>query len=232
MGMPSRHISPQSFDEILSELGDDPAIPDPHGIRKSKPLKSGAVDPSTQNENSIRPDSFIRLNSFQELKKFSGFFTLIACVIGVIMALFLGYESLKTHSKATVEDAQRQISELKKELAILYDEVQDYREDLYEEIEILEVSIHSLKENKAKTKIILKPQAIPYEPELRRWRFLGASQMGNSHRALFHTGNGSSSFEKGMIVLGDWRLSHIEKDMANLTHPQGKSLVLKAFKSE
>ena len=32
--MPSCHISSQSFDDILSELGDDPAIPDPHGIRK------------------------------------------------------------------------------------------------------------------------------------------------------------------------------------------------------
>ena len=33
--MPARKISSQSFDAILSELGDDPAIPDPHGIRKS-----------------------------------------------------------------------------------------------------------------------------------------------------------------------------------------------------
>lgn len=32
--MPACHISSQSFDEILSDLGDDPAIPDPHGIRK------------------------------------------------------------------------------------------------------------------------------------------------------------------------------------------------------
>ena len=33
--MPTRHISPQSFDDILSDLGDDPAIPDPQGIRKT-----------------------------------------------------------------------------------------------------------------------------------------------------------------------------------------------------
>ena len=43
--MPSRHISPQSFDEILSELGDDPAIPDPHGIRKTTSSKSVPLEP-------------------------------------------------------------------------------------------------------------------------------------------------------------------------------------------
>ena len=46
--MPSRDISPRSFDEILSELGDDPAIPDPHGIRKTE-------RPKTISEDSQKP---------------------------------------------------------------------------------------------------------------------------------------------------------------------------------
>ncbi|WP_353432414.1 hypothetical protein [Polynucleobacter sp. MWH-UH23A] len=46
--MPARKISPQSFDDILIELGDDPAIPDPHGIRKPNAPKHPAwaeIDP-------------------------------------------------------------------------------------------------------------------------------------------------------------------------------------------
>ena len=77
-----------------------------------------------------------------------------------------------------------------------------------------------------------KPLAPPHESELRRWRYLGSSQMGAAHQAYFHTGKSHLVFDKGSQVLGDWRLSNIEKEQATIAHPQGKSLVLKAIKSE
>lgn len=80
--------------------------------------------------------------------------------------------------------------------------------------------------------VFSKPMAPPHESELRRWRYLGSSQMGNSHQAYFHTGKSHLVFNKGSQVLGDWRLSNIEKEQATMTHAQGKSLVLKATKSE
>jgi len=51
--MPSRHISPRSFDEILSELGDDPAIPDPHGIRKTERPKTEPEDSKKSPKNTL-----------------------------------------------------------------------------------------------------------------------------------------------------------------------------------
>ena len=53
IGMPSRHISPRSFDEILSELGDDPAIPDPHGIRKTERPKTEPEDSKKSPKNTL-----------------------------------------------------------------------------------------------------------------------------------------------------------------------------------
>ena len=112
------------------------------------------------------------------------------------------------------------------------DQIQQDQDELYIAIDEIEVSIHSLKEIKTETKAVSKPQAPTHESELRRWRYLGTSQMGNTQQAYFHTGKSHVAYEKGAQVLGEWRLSNIEKGLATLTHPQGKSVVLRASKSE
>lgn len=231
--MPSRHIPAQAFDDILSDLGDDPAIPDPHGIRKAKPPQRRP--PESTNNQSIRqkleglPDS---INTALQVKKVGNLLTILAFLIAAGIAFFAAYESLKTISQASIEDLQKHLSDLKKEIEVLRDRQERNQEDLYKEIDLLEVSIHSLNENKVVKKQIFKPQTIPYEAELGRWRYLGHSQMGDSHRGFFDSGKGISTFEKGAPVLGDWRLNHIAKDAATLTHPLGRSLTLKPSKSE
>ena len=231
--MPSRHIPASAFDEILSELGDDPAIPDPHGIRKAKSFKSEPHEPSERpsfrQKFEALPDP---LNAAIELKKIGGLLAILACFIGLGVALFVTYESLKTNSQASIHDSQRQLSDLKKEIGSLRDELENYQDDLYMELDLIEVSIHLLNDIKAPKRSNYKPTAIPHESELRRWRYLGNSQMGESHRGFFYTSKGASTFEKGALVIGDWRLTHITKDAATLSHPQGKSLVLKASKNE
>jgi hypothetical protein len=72
----------------------------------------------------------------------------------------------------------------------------------------------------------------PHEQEIRRWRYLGSSQIGGVQQALFQIGKSHSLFAKEALVLGEWRLSHIEKDAAILSHPIGKTIVLKPVKSE
>jgi hypothetical protein len=231
--MPSRHIPPYAFDDILSDLGDDPAIPDPHGIRKTNPLKNDPPEPS--NKPSIRqkfeglPDP---LNTPLQLKKLGGLLAIFACFIGLAVALFAVYESLKTHSQTSTEDVQKHLLDLKKDIEILRGELESSQDDIYKEIDLMEVSIHLLKENKAQKRFSDKPRAIPHESELGRWRYLGNSQIGESHRGFFNTGKGISTFEKGAQVMGEWRLNHITKDGATLSHPQGKTLVLNASKSE
>ena len=230
--MPSRHISPQSFDEILSELGDDPAIPDPHGIRKSTTPKNAPLEDSGPSKERIGLDGFRNPNLLNQIQKLGGFFAFGACLIGIGIALLITHESLKTSSEALAQASYKEISGLKNELVLLRTELENGQDELYEAIDKIEVSVHSLIENKPIKKFSTKPHIHPHELELRRWRYLGSSQMGGSHQAFFHTGQRNVMFQKGMLVLGDWRLTQLEKDQAILTHGQGKTLVLKPSKNE
>lgn len=231
-GMPSRHISAQSFDDILSELGDDPAIPDPHGIRKTAYPKSTPLEPPKPSKQRAELEAFSSQNLLGQIQKLGGLLTFGDGIVGIGIALLIGYESLKTGSEAQVQESQKEILEIKKEFALLRAELQLAQDDLYETMDSIEVSIHSLKENKLIHQATVKPQALPLEAELRRWRYLGASQMGGSHQAFFHSGQSTVIFQKGMLVLGDWRLTHLEKDLATLTHSKGKTLNLKPSKTE
>ena len=232
VGMPSRHISPQSFDEILSELGDDPAIPDPHGIRKSTTPKNAPLEDSDLSKERIGLDGFRNPNLLNQIQKLGGFFAFGACLIGIGIALLMAYESLKTTSESLTQASFKEISDLKKEFTVLRNQLETEQDELYEAIDKIEVSIHSLVENKSVKKHVSKPQTYPHELELSRWRYLGVSQMGDSHQAFFHTGQRNVMLQKGALVLGDWRLTQLEKDQATLTHSQGKTLVLKPSKNE
>ena len=221
MGMPSRQISPQSFDEILTELGDDPAIPDPHGIRKSG-------SPKTQPKAQVPS----QIPSVADLKKIGILIAVVVGLIGLGIVLFTAYGSSQASEESSLAMTQNQISELKKELANVREEILVIEDELYDAFDLLEVSIHSLNHNKPSITTKPKPQTIPFEAELRRWRYLGLSQIGSSQRAFFHNGKGTVMLEKGSLALGDWRLSQLDKELAILTHSQGKSFTLKPAKTE
>jgi hypothetical protein len=230
--MPARHISNQSFDEILSDLGDDPAIPDPHGIRKPPPQQgaSSTAPSHIKNKSFTEPLSHIQIKN--ALQEFTVPLILIGVCIIAAIAFFIAYNALLNVSQNALENSERQISEMKKSIAVIRDEINQDQDDLYSAIDKIEVSIHSLMDRKPEIRIFNKPQALNHESELRRWRYLGTSQMGASHQAYFHSGKNHLVFQKGAQVLGEWRLSNIEKELATLTHPHGKSLALKVSKSE
>lgn len=232
MGMPSRQISPQSFDHILSELGDDPAILDPHGIRKSTGPKNVAPQtPSTPNSQPIF-GALGQLGSFSETKKLGLFLALALLIVALLFGGLIAYKSIEDVGNTGIEESMLSISGLQKDLGSLRDELNEEVEALYEEMDKLEVSIHSLKEAKSNTKVHAMPVPHPHEQEIRRWRYLGSSQIGGVQQALFQIGKSHSLFAKEALVLGEWRLSHIEKDAAILSHPIGKTIVLKPVKSE
>ncbi|MBU3627414.1 hypothetical protein [Polynucleobacter sp. AP-Reno-20A-A9] len=230
--MPARHISSQSFDEILSDLGDDPAIPDPHGIRKPPPQQS--TPPRAPNQSRGNPFTE-SLNPTQIRNSLQGIalpIALIGILLAAAIAFFAAYTSLNKQSQDALETSQQQISELRKELALMRDQIHQDQDELYFAIDEIEVSVHSLKERKIETRGVSKPQAPTHESELRRWRYLGTSQMGNIQQAYFHTGKSHLAYERGAQVLGEWRLNNIEKGLVTLTHPQGKSVILRTSKSE
>ena len=230
--MPARHISSQSFDEILSDLGDDPAIPDPHGIRRAPSQKSTPPRPPSQSKGNHFSESLSHIQIKDFAHAYAGPIIIFGVLVAAAGAFFMAYQTLNNHSQGTLEESQKQITELKKEIALMREEIHQDQDDLYGEIDELEVSVHLLKEKKPEMRTSSKPLTPPHELELRRWRYLGSSQMGATQQAYFHNGKNHLVFERGSQVLGDWRLSTIEKEQATITHPQGKFLVLKAIKSQ
>ena len=219
--MPSRHISPQSFDELLNELGDDPAIPDPHGIRKSS-------SPKVQSKAPFQ----IQLPASLELKRIG---ILVGLGVGFICLgfyLFSFYKPISNDPSAAFQEAQKEIADLKNELTNLREDVLDIEDNLYESMDLIEVSIHSLKQNKALGNSKPKSLPTPFEVELRDWRYLGLSQTRSTQHAFFHNGKATVMLEKGSIALGEWKLTHLEKELATFTHSQGKTLTLKPSRPE
>ena len=101
--MPTRKISPQSFDDILSELGDDPAIPDPHGIRKpnspKRPEWDGMSIPSTpKNKPNIRPNFQDQIPQVS-LKKAGLLLGLGGLLIASGVALFFYFQPYRARAK-------------------------------------------------------------------------------------------------------------------------------------
>ena len=226
--MPPRHISPQSFDDILSELGDDPAIPDPHGIRKT--ASPPRVDAAPQTKS---PKAYFSSKSF-ELKglNFSPFW-----IFGVILlicggSLFFYFDPNKSDSEGEISTLQNQLLALKEDLELSQSKWASERDDLYNVIDEIEVSVHSLEIKAPILAPQIKPAAIPYEADLRRWRYLGLTRIGAAEQAFFHTGKSTRMVVKQDLTLGEWRLTQAEKDLAILTHPKGKSITFKPTQSE
>jgi hypothetical protein len=227
--MPPRHISPKSFDDILSELGDDPAIPDPHGIRKASPPPRVDQAPQTKTPKpSFSSKSFgMHGLNFSSLWLISTLFFLLSGG-----GLFFYLESNKSGAELELRTLQSQLSSLKDEFDFSQDEWASEREDLYDAIDKLEVSVHSLNINPPIQTPQNKPVATPYEAELRRWRYLGVTRMGAAEQAFFHTGKSTMMMRREEQALGEWRLTQAEKELAVLTHPKGKSITFKPTQSK
>lgn len=225
--MPPRHISPQSFDDILSELGDDPAIPDPHGIRKTPPPRMDTPPQNKIPKPAFSTKSFeLKGLTFNSLWLFGGF--LLLCGGG----LFFYFDNNRSGDELEISALQNQLLALKKEFEFSQTEWASEKEDLYQAIEEIEVSVHSIETKQPTQSAQSKPLAIPHEADLRRWRYLGITRMGATEQAFFHTGNSTKMVVKGDQALGEWRLTQAEKELAVLTHPKGKSITFKSTQSE
>ena len=226
--MPPRHISPQSFDDILSELGDDPAIPDPHGIRKSSSPPREDFAPKTKTPK----PSFLAKSFELNRLPFSPIWILGALLLICGGSLFFYFDRNKSSAEGEISSLQNQLFALKKDFELSQSEWASERDDLYDAIEEMEVSIHSIEIKPAIQALQSKPAAIPHETDLRRWRYLGTTRMGTAEQAFFHTGKSTRMVAIQGLALGEWRLTQAEKGLAILTHPKGKSITFKSTQSE
>lgn len=226
--MPPRHISPQSFDDILSDLGDDPAIPDPHGIRKTSSPPRMDKPPQAKT-----PKPFFSSKSFElSWLNLSPIWIAAGMLFISASGFFFYFESNKHGAEQEINTLQSQLLALKEKLEFSQNEWHSEQEDLYEVIDEIKVSIHSIKIKPTIPAIQSKPAAIPHEAELRRWRYLGITRMGSAEQAFFHTGKSTRMVVKGDLTLGEWRLTQAEKELAILTHSKGKSITFKSTNSE
>ena len=130
--MPKRHISPQSFDDILTELGDDPAIPDPHGFRKPNA-------PNAPPKIALAPAPPISIN----LKKLGPYVGLGVGVVALSIAIFIGLEVMNMQSGTHIARLEQEMVALKNETQSLQNEILEIEDSLYDSIDELKVSIHS-----------------------------------------------------------------------------------------
>jgi hypothetical protein len=158
-------------------------------------------------------------------------------VLGAILficggGLFFYFEPQKSDSEGEISGLQNQLLALKEELELSQSEWISEKDDLYEAIDEIEVSIHSLKKKPPTKASQSQPAAIPHEADLRRWRYLGLTRMGPVEQAFFHTGKSTRVVVVQDLTLGEWRLTQAEKELAILTHPKGKSITFKSTQSE
>ncbi|QWE16745.1 hypothetical protein [Polynucleobacter sp. AP-Nino-20-G2] len=227
-GMPSRQISSQSFDDILSDLGDDPAIPDPHGIRKSSAPPRPHTEPHKRVEMQSFPSKNLQLHGLKILPLFAQ--GLVFLLISV--ALFFILESQKSQLDLEISGLQIQVSDLKKEMESKQLQNDSDREELYDEMDKLEVSIHSIALRPPAAIPQNKPASIPHETELRRWSYLGLARISGIEHGFFNTGKRRLSVSKGGLALGDWHLTQVDKEGVIFTHSKGKTIALKSTHSE
>jgi len=223
-GMPPRHIPPQSFDDILSELGDDPAIPDPHGIRK--PSSPSREDFATQTKTA-KPSSLAKPFEISRIN-FGSIWIFCALLLICGGGLFFYFDLNKAGAEGEISSLQNQLLTLKEDFELSQSEWASERDDLYDAIDEIEVSIHSIEIKPAIQTPQSKPATIPHEADLRRWRYLGITRMGAVEHAFFHTGKSTRIVVKQDLALGEWRLTQAEKELAILTHPKGKSITFKS----
>jgi len=220
--MPKRHISPESFDDILTELGDDPAIPDPHGFRKPNA-------PNAPPKIALAPAPPISIN----LKKLGPYVGLGVGVVALSIAIFTSLKVMDMRPDAQFAGLEQEIVLLKNEIQSLQNEILEVEDSLYESIDELEVSIHSFNKNRVISNQKPKAEPIPFLTELRHWHYLGVSQVGNLQKAFFQNGKETVMLELGSIALGEWQLTSVHREYAIFTHPKASSpLTIKPKKSE
>lgn len=225
--MPSRHISPQSFDDILSELGDDPAIPDPHGIRKSSSLpRSTSANPIRSNQTS----SYLNILNLDQMKM--GLYLVLGglCLLSS-GALFFTLEAHKEEVEHQIHALQEQAKVLKNSLSLIQEDWDQNHDELYTSIDELEVSIHSLREKPVNIALQRQPATIPYESELRQWRYLGLIGINGAEQGFFHTGKTTVMLAINDLALGEWRMTQAQNGSAILSHPKGNSINFKPSKT-
>ncbi len=248
--MPKRSISPNSFDAILRELGDDPAIG--HPARR----KSSIPENQTMNHHSYEADANRLAEQFPQHKNHKGdpiqgisspgiknlpfsrlfqerpiWLALIACVVtATLLNSYWLFELRTAHSlqPLVADESGQSAHELKTLVLSLKDQLEDNQDALLSELESM--AMQNADTKRAHNTPSPTPKITRTEQSLKRWRYLGMSESSSGISGLFHTGEGIQHIVLNSPVLDGWRLSSVTRELATLSSNDGRSVAISVSK--
>jgi hypothetical protein len=253
--VPKRSISPESFDAILSELGDDPAIGHPT-LRGNTPTPENKTMnrhsyeadahrlseqfPSHQNRkaDSIQGASSPLTKNLQLSALLQAWPIWLAMVFCMAAATLLNsywlFELRASQSlqPSAADEAGQSVDQVKALVLSLKDQLEDNQALLLSELESLEsVVLQNANATRARNAHSSQaPKISPAEQSLKRWRYLGMSNSSSGTSGLFHTGEGMQHIPLNSPALDGWRLSSVTRELAMLTSNDGKSVAISVSK--
>ena len=239
--MPLRKITSQSFDAILSVLGDDPVMQIPAHLaaepdlppRQQKNSAPQAAQTEAQSNLSIQPSSKIG-------STLAASANLVPSLIGLLCICTLAWMlyALNALDQATHSQFQALESKtlaLKQTLAEQEDALASHQEELMDQLENIQAtSLAAANRNAKATHYPLRQEALERERTLKtqesnlsRWQYLGISKTGQGVSAFFHTGDKTIVLAPNSPVLETWVLTEAGAEYAKITAPTGKAVILK-----
>jgi hypothetical protein len=252
--VPKRSISSDSFNAILSELGDDPAIGHPSRNTSSIP------ESQTMNRHSYEADAHRLSEQFAQHKnrkddpmagisspliqklqqgmlfqeKLLWLSMAICMAAATVLNSYWLFELRASQSlqPVAVDEAGQTVDQVKALVLSLKDQLEDSNEVLLSELESLESTVLQ-NTNSTRARNAHSPQAqkiSPAEQALKRWRYLGMSNSSSGISGLFHTGEGIQHIALNSRALEGWHLSSVTRELAMLTSNDGKTVAISVSK--
>jgi hypothetical protein len=253
--MPKRSISPASFNAILSELGDDPALGHPT-LRRNTSIPEG----QTMNRHSYEadahrlseqfpphknhkddpiqgaPSGLLQNLQFSNLMQASPIWLAVAlCMVAATLLNGYWLFELRTSQNlqpVAADEAGQSIDQVKALVLSLKDQIEDNHELLLSELESLEsMALQNANATRARNAYSSPaPKISPAEQTLKRWRYLGMSNSNAGISGLFDTGEGMQHIALNSAAVEGWRLSSITRELATLTSNDGKTIAVSVSK--
>jgi hypothetical protein len=253
--VPKRSITPESFNAILSELGDDPAIVHPTlrsntSIPESQPMNRHSYEADAHRLSEEFPqhkkrkdDSMLgipsplmqKLQQSPLLQEKPIWLAIAVCIMAA--TLLNSYWLFELRSSSNMQplaagQAEHSAPEINELALSLKNQLEDNQDSLLVLLEAVE-DMALQQANAARARSATggqAPKISSAEESLKRWRYLGMSNSNSGTSGLFHTGEGMQHIALNSLALEGWRLSSVTRELAMLTSNHGKSVAISISK--
>jgi hypothetical protein len=252
--VPKRSISSDSFNAILSELGDDPAIGHPsrntssmpesqtmnrhsyeadaHRLSEQFPQQKNRKDDSMQGMSSPLIQKLQQGMLFQEKLLWLAMAVCMAAATVLNSYWLFELRASQSMQPVTAGESGQTVDQVKTLVLRLKEQLEDSHEVLLSELESLEsMVLQNANATRARNaQNTQAPKISAAEHTLKRWRYLGMSNSSSGISGLFHTGEGIQHITLNSRALEGWHLSSVTRELAMLTSNDGKTVAISVSK--